>query len=355
MTTTSGHPRKTAAAVADGDAGDPPMIRVEGLTRRFGSFTAVDRISFSVRRGSIFGFLGPNGSGKSTVIRMLCGLLAPTQGEAVLDGVDVVRKPEAIKGRIGYTSQRFSLYEDLTVGENLTFFAHIYGLRGDRLKTRREEAIDLVGIGDYRKRLAGQLSGGWKQRLAVACSLLHDPKIIFLDEPTAGIDPVARRDLWDLLFRLSSEGKTLFVTTHYMDEAERCTDVGYIYLSKLIVCGRPDELKRMPDVSPTGRRRLEVEVDRPSVGLAALRTLDGVEDATLFGRSIHLLIRNEIGEDQVGAALRRSEVSLVSFREIEPSLEDVFVMLTRKHTKAVKNADGAGNPDGDKSAKGGTV
>jgi len=325
-----------------GSTGDDaePMIVAEGLTRRFGSFTAVDHISFTVERGAIFGFLGPNGSGKSTVIRMLCGLLAPSDGQATLDGIDVVRRPEAVKDRIGYTSQRFSLYEDLTVNENITFFGKIYGLRNDRLRRAIEGAVELVGIGPYRRRLAGQLSGGWKQRLAVACSLLHDPRILFLDEPTAGIDPVARRDLWDLLFRLSGEGKTLFVTTHYMDEAERCSHVGYIYLSKLIVCGGPEELKALPEVSPAGHGRVEVEVDRPSVGLAALRTLDGVDDATLFGRSIHLLVHEDLEEESIRTTLERAGVKLLDFRPIEASLEDVFVMLTRKHTRGEGNGKG---------------
>ncbi|MCX7019916.1 MAG: ABC transporter ATP-binding protein [bacterium] len=306
-------------------------IVVEGLTRKFGAFTAVDNVSFEIGRGDIFGFLGPNGSGKSTVIRMLCGLLRPTTGTALLDGIDVRRDPESIKQRIGYTSQKFSLYEDLTVDENVMFFGRIYGLKNRRLKERRDAVIGLVGIGDYAGRLAGQLSGGWKQRLAVACALLHEPNIIFLDEPTAGIDPVARRDLWDLLFKLSSAGTTLFVTTHYMDEAERCTDVGYIYLSKLIVCGQPKTLKALPEVTPGGHRRLEVECEESRQALERLRGVDGIADATLFGQNIHLLARDDITEADIRGELERGGIGAREIRQIEPSLEDVFVMLTRRH------------------------
>jgi ABC-type multidrug transport system ATPase subunit len=310
----------------------PPAIIARNLTRKFGAITAVDGVSFTIERGAIFGFLGPNGSGKSTVIRMLCGLLEPTGGQAFLDGIDVIETPEAIKERIGYTSQRFSLYEDLTVWENVNFFGKIYGLNGERLRRRRDETIGLVGIGPYRDRLAGRLSGGWKQRLAVACALLHEPKIIFLDEPTAGNDPVARRELWDLLFRLSSEGTTLFITTHYMDEAERCTDVGYIYLSKLIVCGRPAELKRMPEVTPTGHRRLLVECRESRRALDRLRRMEGLVDATIFGQSIHILAHDDLKEEAILADLNAAGLGCQEVRRIEPSLEDVFVMLTRLRT-----------------------
>ncbi len=330
--------------------GHDPIIAVDGLTRRFGAFTAVDSVSFDIARGEIFGFLGPNGSGKSTVIRMLCGLLAPTTGQASVDGVDVVRNPEAVKTRIGYTSQKFSLYEDLTVDENVLFFGRIYGLRGEALRRRRGEVIDLVGIGPYMGRLTGRLSGGWKQRLAVACALLHEPRIIFLDEPTAGIDPVARRDLWDLLFRLSGEGTTLFVTTHYMDEAERCTKVGYIYLSRLIACGIPSDLKQMPEITPPGHRRFEVDCDAPTVALHRLRQVAGVADATLFGQAIHLLAGESTGEPEIRAALAAAKIACHEVRPIEPSLEDVFVMLTRRHTalRAAENNAAAAASGGKK-------
>lgn len=309
------------------------MISVQGLTRRFGNFVAVDHVSFEIEKGAIFGFLGPNGSGKSTVIRMLCGLLAPTEGTAILDGIDVTRRPEAIKERIGYTSQKFSLYEDLSVDENIRFFGKVYGLGPSKLRERRQAVIDLLELEPYTTRLAGRLSGGWKQRLAVACALLHEPKIIFLDEPTAGIDPVARRELWDLLFRLSSAGTTLFVTTHYMDEAERCTDVAYIYLSKLIVCGKPAELKEMPEITPAGMRRLEVEAEESRRALMRLRELEGVEDATLFGHSIHLLAQTDLSEQKIRDFLDAEQLGPKDIRQVEPTLEDVFVMLTRQRAK----------------------
>ncbi|MBE7560477.1 ABC transporter ATP-binding protein [bacterium] len=312
----------------------PPAIQLRQLTRRFGRFTAVDRVSFDVARGAVFGFLGPNGSGKSTVIRMLCGLLAPSEGTAVLDDIDVRKNPEAIKRRIGYMSQMFSLYEDLTVEENILFFGRIYGLSGAPLRSRRDEVMGLVGIEPYAGRLAGRLSGGWKQRLSVACALLHEPGILFLDEPTAGIDPVARRDLWDLLFRLSSRGATLFVTTHYMDEAERCTEVGYIYNSKLIMCGRPAELKKLPEVTPAGHKRWLVECEESRRALETLRARPGVADATLFGQSIHALVRQELDEHAIARELSDAGLGCSEVREIEPTLEDVFVMLTRARARS---------------------
>jgi ABC-type multidrug transport system ATPase subunit len=304
------------------------MISCEGLTRKFGSFTAVDHVTFSVTKGSIFGFLGPNGSGKSTVIRMLCGILQPSAGKATVAGIDVVHDSNRLKGKIGYMSQKFSLYDELTATENLVFYSRLYGLEGGALKTRMDELISLTHLEPYLTRRAGLLSGGWRQRLAMACALVHKPVVLFLDEPTAGIDPVARRELWDLLFEFSSLGMTLFVTTHYMDEAERCSHVGYIHLSKLMVCGLPEELKTLPEVSPPGTKRVEVNCDHVTKGLQTLRTLLGVRSATIFGQSMHLLADASLPEQTIRDALGRAGISQADIRPVGPSLEDVFVTLT---------------------------
>src|SRR3979411_1751598 len=285
------------------------MIECDGLTKRFGTFTAVDHVSFSVAKGSIFGFLGPNGSGKSTVIRMLCGILEPSEGTARIGGHDVVRETESIKDMIGYMSQKFSLYDELTVNENLIFSGKLYGLGGRALSQRRDELIAITHLEPYKDRRAALLSGGWRQRLAMACSLMHKPSVLFLDEPTAGIDPVARRELWDLLFEFSSTGMTLFVTTHYMDEAERCSHVGYIYLSKLIVCGQPDELKQLPLVNPPGTKRLDIPCEHVTLGLQTLRHLPGVRTATVFGQSMHLLLDKNNSEEFIRDELAKSDTT----------------------------------------------
>lgn len=305
-------------------------IELHSLTRKFGEFTAVDNVSFEVRRGSIFGFLGPNGSGKSTCIRMLCGLLAPTSGAATVNGFDIVRQSEQVKQSIGYMNQSFSLYRDLTVSENLTFFGGVYGLPRARLAQRKKEVIELTGLGPYVDRRASDLSGGWRQRLSLAASLIHEPELIFLDEPTAGIDPVARRELWDLLFELASNGKTLFVTTHYMDEAERCNEIAYIYLSKLMLKGTPHELKQLPDVCPPGARRVGIATLSPAQALSALKKQPFTIDATLVESEIHLLMPQETPDQLVLDTMDAAGAAGYNLREAEPSLEDVFVLITRK-------------------------
>jgi ABC-type multidrug transport system ATPase subunit len=304
------------------------MIECDKLTKRFGHFTAVDHVSFKVEKGSIFGFLGPNGSGKSTVIRMLCGLLEPSDGKGSIAGFDVATQTDQIKHLIGYMSQKFSLYDELTVYENLQFYGRLYGLRGEALKKRRDELVGLTHIEPYLQRRAGLLSGGWRQRLAMACSLVHKPSVLFLDEPTAGIDPVARRELWDLLFEFSSTGMTLFVTTHYMDEAERCSHVGYIHMSKLVVCGEPDELKHLPLVNPSGTRRIDVTCDHVTVALQTARRLPGVRTATVFGQSMHLLVDESMSDQTIRDELTKAGIPHADIRPIAPSLEDVFVALT---------------------------
>ena len=321
--------RENSSTIKEFNGSTSPAIAVRSLTKRFGTVTAVDDVSFEIRRGSIFGLLGPNGSGKSTIIRMLCGILRPTSGGAWVDEIDVTKDPEGVKGRIGYMSQHFGLYRDLTAYENLTFYGRVYGLSGRRLDERRQAVIELVGLGEHLPKLAENLSGGWKQRLALACALLHEPRIVFLDEPTAGIDPVARRLLWDLLFELSGRGFTFFVTTHYMDEAERCTEVGYIYQSRLVALGDPAQLKTLPEVTPADARWIEVDCDHATAVLALLRKTPGIRSATIFGQLVHLLVDKSLDEQEITRTVESAGLGASRAIEVRPSLEDVFVSLTR--------------------------
>lgn len=311
----------------------PPVLEITDATIRFGSFTAVDQVSLAVQAGEIFGLLGPNGSGKTTLIRAVCGLLAFTQGSARVLGQEVAQNAERIRSQVGYMSQKFSLYADLTVQENMDFYAAIYGLTRAETRQRQGELVELTGLDPYRSRRAGRLSGGWKQRLALVCALMHRPRLVFLDEPTAGVDPVARRELWDLLFQLAAQNITLVVTTHYMDEAERCGRVGYLYLSKLLVVGTPDELKEAKNVTPPGTRRLEILGPDTAGLLTRLRHQPGVREATIFGQSIHALVEEgRFNQDFAG--------STVTVRPAEANLEDVFVTLSR-HAQAEREANAA--------------
>jgi len=323
----------------DNDRGpEETSIIAKNLVRRFGDFVAVDGVSFRVEKGEIFGFLGPNGSGKTTVIKMLTGLLPLSKGSAWVEGLDVRTEAEAVRERIGYMSQKFSLYDDLTVTENLQFYGRIYGLPPARMKRRIDEIVQLNGLGPYMNRLAARLSGGWKQRLALGCAMLHEPKLLFLDEPTAGIDPVARRELWDLLFELSGHGITFFVTTHYMDEAERCSHVAYIYYGKLIADGTPAELKKIPDVQPAGTKRIEINTPEVTRALRIVRKIPGIRSATIFGESIHALVEDRYDLSDLRAQLLKNDITVNDIRPLTPSLEDVFVELTYKYQAQLETA-----------------
>jgi ABC-type multidrug transport system ATPase subunit len=318
-----------------------PAIITKDLTRRFGDFTAVDHVSFNVEKGEVFGLLGPNGSGKTTIIKMLTGILALSEGEAFVDGLDVRLNPEEVRLRIGYMSQKFSLYDDLTVLENLRFYGRVYGLQGKALEEKIAKTIERNALDPYINRLAARLSGGWKQRLALGCAMLHDPKIMFLDEPTAGIDPVARRRLWDLLFDLSGQGITFFVTTHYMDEAERCSHLAYVYYGKLIADGTPDSLRELPEASPAGTHRFEISTREVTSALRKARTLPYLKSATIFGRAIHALVDDHVTSEQIVRDLAAKSVQVEEIRPLVADLEDVFVELTVRRQREMGEAVGA--------------
>jgi drug efflux transport system ATP-binding protein len=310
-----------------------PAIAVQHLTRRFGHFVAVDDVTFDVRRGEVFGFLGANGAGKSTTIRMLCGLLTPTSGTATVDGVDVGRDPETVKRRIGYMSQRFSLYDLLTVDQNIRFYAGLYGLTSTRLETRRRFVLDMAGLAGREKELTRNLSGGWKQRLALGCALLHEPPIVFLDEPTGGVDPVSRREFWRLIDGLSMAGRTVLVTTHYLDEAERCDRVAIIHGGKLTALGTIAELKA------TFRDRPILEV-RSADSVAAMNALDRlsmVEKTSLFGTAVHAVLKSrQFSGDDIETALASEGIAVTSVQPVVASLEDVFLdVVDRQRERSV--------------------
>ena len=296
-------------------------IEVRQLTRRFGAFTAVNDLSFDVRQGEVFGFLGSNGAGKSTTIRMLCGLLRPSSGSARVGGIDVGSRPEAVKQRIGYMSQRFSLYEKLTVDQNITFFGGIYGLDRDRLASRRSAILDMAGLRGRESMLTGALSGGWRQRLGLGCAILHEPPIVFLDEPTGGVDPLSRRRFWRLIDDLAKAGTTVLVTTHYLDEAENCHRVAIIHAGRLAALGTVPELKEVF----AGRPILEVRSAQPVQAMRQLETMPDVEKTSIFGTAVHAVMRSPAARpDVVTAELAAAGVDATA-RVVDPSLEDVFL------------------------------
>jgi ABC-2 type transport system ATP-binding protein len=303
-----------------------PPIEVHELTRRFGSFTAVDHVSFNVAQGEIFGFLGPNGAGKTTTIRMLTALLPPTSGVARVAGFDVAREPASVRRSIGYMSQRFSLYADLTVGENIALFAGLYGVTGDRLADRRQWVMELAGLLGEEHRLTGELALGWKQRLALGCAVLHEPPILFLDEPTSGVDPLARRAFWDLINALAAAGTTVLVSTHYMEEAEYCHRLALMNRGRLIALDSPASLRLAFD-API----YEVRTDDAARAVEALAGVDGIVDVAMFGRALHV-VANEArsAERVVAGALAANGRRFDGMRSVPATLEDVFVLLVRR-------------------------
>jgi ABC-2 type transport system ATP-binding protein len=306
-------------------------VIVEGLSRRFGEFPAVDTVSFSVRKGEVFGFLGPNGAGKSTTIRMLCGLLTPSSGSAVVEGIDVGKDPDKVKSLIGYMSQRFSLYEDLTVQQNIDFYGGIYGLEKKRLKERSQWVVRMAGLEGKEDELTSSLSGGWKQRLALGCAILHEPPILFLDEPTGGVDPVSRRTFWDLIYRLSAAGTTVFVTTHYMDEAEHCHSIGFIYAGKLVATGTPGELKHLLTETQT----FEIQCDHPLDAIDQLQDAEWVQETSIFGATLHVSTAVGVAtEDRIRDVLESKGNPVTRLQIISPSLEDVFIHLISREDAA---------------------
>jgi len=301
-------------------------LEAVALSKRFGQFVAVDKVTFTVHCGEILGFLGPNGAGKTTTIRMLLSLLAPTSGSARVLGYDIVQQASEIRRRIGYMSQRFSLYNDLTVSQNLEFFGGTYGLRGQRLRQRMADAMEMAGLQGRERQLARHLAGGWRQRLALGCAILHEPEMLFLDEPTAGVDPISRRRFWDLLYDLSDRGQTILVTTHYMDEAEHCHRLAFIQRGRIVALGTPEEIKR----DQVGGHVLEIDCDRPGEVVALLRQEGCWRDVSLYGAQIHVLASNrEEAEGRIVALLGEHSMPVRSIQAIMPTLEDAFIASVR--------------------------
>lgn len=298
------------------------VVEVINLSKRFGDFTAVDKVSFTIPRGEIFGLLGPNGAGKTTTMRMLCGILLPSSGEAHVLEYDITNQAEEIKKKIGYMSQRFSLYNDLTARENIDFYAHIYGVSKTKIPGRISELTQIAGLSEYENALTSNLSGAWRQRLALACAIVHEPPMLFLDEPTAGVDPISRRKFWDLIYQMAGEGVTVLTTTHYMDEAEYCNTIGMMYQSKMIALDNPDALKE--NLKTT---LLELECDQTENAVNVLNQINGVEEITLYGVLLHISVLDKNIKKEIRTALLKNNIHLQRLEEILPSLEDVFISM----------------------------
>ena len=323
--------------VADDTTAAEYAVTVENLEKRYGDFQAVNKVSFQVKRGEIFGFLGPNGAGKSTTMRMLCGIIVPTAGKANVLGYDVFEEAEKIKAQIGYMSQKFSLYEDLTVEENIDFYSGIYQIPQAEKNALKKWVIKMSGLDEHRNSLTSVLAGGWRQRLALGCALLHKPPVIFLDEPTSGVDPISRRNFWDLIYELAAEGVTVFVTTHYMDEAEYCDRLAMIYRGELVAIGTPDEMKTRYMSADI----LNLECSDPFKMLQEVKKIPEIKEAALFGRGLHLSVENaQQAIPVIVTALKEQESSYTRLDKIKPSLEDVFVSIieardSKKNLQAV--------------------
>jgi ABC-2 type transport system ATP-binding protein len=309
-------------------------VEVHQLTRNFGEFTAVDHISFDIPKGEIFGLLGPNGAGKTTTIRMLCGLLKPTEGEARVLGFDVADQSEQVKRRIGYMSQKFSLYNDLTVYENLWFYANLYGIPTERVKMRITELIEMAGLRGHEKQLTHNLSGAWRQRLALACAIIHEPPMLFLDEPTAGVDPVSRREFWEMIYTMAGKGVSVLATTHYMDEAEFCNVIGMMYHSRLIALNDPDTLK----INMQGYL-YEVDCDAPGRAEQILNSLVEVEDVAAYGVLLHVLLSKDSDKNLILRKLSENQIQVTRMEKVQPSLEDVFVSLVNQENRQQVRAE----------------
>jgi ABC-2 type transport system ATP-binding protein len=305
------------------------VVETHDLEHRFGSFTAVHQVSFSIPRGEIFGLLGPNGAGKTTTIRILCGIMLPSGGKASVLGYDVAHQPEEIKKRIGYMSQKFSLYGDLTPPENLDFYASIYAVPRPERAKRVAELVDMAGLGEHQKALTRNLSGAWRQRLALACAIVHRPPMLFLDEATAGVDPVSRREFWDLIYRMAGEGTSVLATTHYMDEAEYCNTIGMMDAGDLIALASPDELRaQLPG------RLMQVDCDRPAQAVQAISGAPGVLEMAIHGAKLHVSLADIDQVEEIKASLSRAGITVRSIEAIQPSLEDIFLYMVRQRQTA---------------------
>lgn len=308
-------------------------IEIENMTKKFGNFVAVNNVSFNVKKGDVFGFLGPNGSGKTTVIRMIMGLITPTSGTGRVLGYDVTKDSDKIRNHIGYMSQKFSLYEDLTVDENLDFYAGVYSVPKDKLDQKKKEILEMADLVGRENMVTSNLSGGWKQRLALGCSIIHDPKILLLDEPTGGVDPIARRQFWDVIYDLSQKGVTILVTTHYMDEAEHCNSLGFLYYGNILSLDTPNTIKE----KVIDGEIIEIKVSDTLKSIELLKAKEGVEDASVYGAGIHAMTEPNIDMNELKIYLTQNNVDVYSMKRVKPTLEDVFVFLVEKERN--KNID----------------